>query len=193
MQQLSSLALRIDDALPQTQCTRCGYPNCRAYAQAIAEWQAPINQCPPGGEEGVRRLAEISGQSATPLNPMHGTEGQLHLARIDEPACIGCTLCLDACPVDCIVGGPKAMHTVIETLCTGCGLCLPVCPVDCIQMLPQNEAATGWAAWSQAQAAQAHARYAQRLARRDRDHRERDEAMATLDRLRANYFQRSQS
>jgi Na+-translocating ferredoxin:NAD+ oxidoreductase subunit B len=163
------LVEQINDALPQTQCTRCGFPDCRHYAEAVVDEQAGINQCPPGGADGVKRLARITGTSVIPLNPMHGIEGVLRLARIDEAACIGCTLCLDACPVDCIVGGPKALHTVVHHLCTGCELCLPVCPVDCIAMFEVGQAHTGWQAWSESQATQARTRYAHHQARLSRE------------------------
>jgi len=156
---LADLAARIDAALPQTQCTRCGYPDCRAYAQAIAEGAAAINQCPPGGAEGVARLAAITGQTALALNARHGSEGPRSVAFIDEDWCIGCTLCLKVCPTDAIVGASKMMHTIIERYCTGCELCLPVCPVDCIALDTASGAATGWAAWSAAQAQQARQRY----------------------------------
>lgn len=154
-----TLAARLLDALPQTQCTRCGYPDCAAYAQAIADGEAAINQCPPGGAEGVARLAALTGQAVQPLNPANGTEGPRSVAWIDESWCIGCTLCLKACPVDCIVGGNKRMHTVIESQCTGCELCIPVCPVDCIALENVTGDRTGWAAWSLAEAAQARKRY----------------------------------
>ena len=152
------------DALPQTQCTRCGYPDCEAYAKAIVEGQASINQCPPGGAEGVARLAQITGLPVAPLNPAFGTEGPRAVAVIDEAWCIGCTLCIDACPTDAILGSNKVMHTVIEPYCTGCEKCLPVCPVDCISLetVTQN---TGWQAWSQAQADEARSRYAARQQR----------------------------
>lgn len=131
-----ALAARLLAALPQTQCTRCGYPDCAAYAQAIAAGTAPINRCPPGGAEGVARLAALTGQPVLALDPEHGTEGPRGVAWIDEDWCIGCTLCIAACPVDCILGGNKRMHTVIEAECTGCELCVPACPVDCIVMEP---------------------------------------------------------
>src|SRR5512139_1396555 len=117
---MSATADQILDALPQTQCTRCGYPDCAGYAQAIASGGAAIHQCPPGGAEGVRRLARLTGQPIVPLNPEFGTEGPLTVAVIDEDWCIGCTLCLKACPTDAILGGNKRMHTVIEHWCTGC-------------------------------------------------------------------------
>ena len=162
---LEGLAVLIDAALPQTQCTRCGYPDCAAYARAIAANEAPINQCPPGGEEGVARLAAITGQPAIALNPENGYEGPLTLAVIDENWCIGCTLCIKACPTDAIVGANKRMHTVIAEHCTGCELCIPVCPVDCISLDNISEAKTGWSAWSEGQAEHARKRYTRHLAR----------------------------
>ncbi len=178
----------LDAALPQTQCTRCGYPDCRSYARAMVEEPAPINQCPPGGAQGIARLAQISGRPALPLNPANGHEGPRQLAVIDEAWCIGCTLCLKACPVDCIVGGPKAMHTVIETLCTGCELCIPVCPVDCISLTVVTAERSGWDAWSEPQADEARQRYASHQMRFARDAGEREarlaaKAQATLDNL----------
>jgi len=160
-----TLAERIDAALPQTQCTRCGYPDCAAYAQAIAQGAADINQCPPGGVEGIARLAALTGRAPVPLNPKHGAATPRGMAVIDEAWCIGCTLCLKACPTDAIVGLPKRMHTIMAQHCTGCELCLPACPVDCIQMQPVSGEATGWAAWSPIQAKQARARYHARQAR----------------------------
>ena len=157
--QALALTARINEALPQTQCTRCGYPDCAAYAVAIATEGAPINQCPPGGAEGIARLAAITGQPASPLNPANGTEGPRAVAVIDEAWCIGCTLCLEACPTDAIFGSNKLMHTVIEPHCTGCELCLPVCPVDCISLENVTGEQTGWAAWSRAQADTALERY----------------------------------
>ena len=168
----SPLAARLLDALPQTQCTRCGYPDCAAYANAIATGEAAINQCPPGGAEGVQRLAALTGQSALPLNPEHGAEGPRHVAWIDEAWCIGCTLCIKACPVDCIVGANKRMHTVIEAQCTGCELCIPVCPVDCIALENVTGSRTGWDAWSPRQADEARERYEFTSWRRRRDEAE---------------------
>ena len=172
---------RIDAALPQTQCTRCGYPDCRGYAEAIAAGEAAINRCPPGGAEGIARLAAITGAPVSPLDTPRGTDGPRLLAVIDEAWCIGCTLCITACPVDCILGAPKRMHTVINDLCTGCELCLPACPVDCIALVPVTGAATGWRAWSAAQAESARAQYhltQQRRARAALEHDDRLERKA---------------
>ena len=155
--------------LPQTQCTRCGYPDCAAYASAITHGHAGINQCPPGGAEGIRRLAAATGQPEAGLRPENGVESFRSVAIIDEVWCIGCTLCVDACPTDAILGSNKTMHTVIEPYCTGCELCIPVCPVDCIQLENVSGSTTGWGAWSQAQADQARDRYAQSGLRRNRD------------------------
>ena len=175
---LVSLTNAFDAALPQTQCTRCGYPNCRAYATAMAEGQADINRCPPGGAEGIERLSAISGRPALTLDITHGTEGPRALAVIDEAWCIGCTLCIKACPVDCIVGASKLMHTVINELCTGCELCVPACPVDCIAMVDVTDVRTGWMAWSSEQADEARERYAFHQMRVERERRETDERMA---------------
>jgi Na+-translocating ferredoxin:NAD+ oxidoreductase subunit B len=142
----------IDAVLPQTQCTRCGYAGCRPYAQAIVDGDA-INRCPPGGEGTIAALARLTGRAIVALDPAHGEPGPLNVARIDEAWCIGCTLCIDACPVDAIAGGPKRMHTVLPALCTGCALCLPPCPVDCIDMI-----ATG-RSWADADAAAARGRF----------------------------------
>jgi Na+-translocating ferredoxin:NAD+ oxidoreductase subunit B len=174
---MTDLADRLLAALPQTQCTRCGYPDCAAYALAVASGVADINQCPPGGAEGVARLAAITGLPVVALNPDNGVEAPRSMMFIDEDWCIGCTLCIKACPVDAIVGSNKLMHTVIETDCTGCELCLPVCPVDCILVESASGSATGWAAWSQAQAEQARERYAFNSFRRKREEDENDKSL----------------
>ncbi|MBC7683570.1 MAG: RnfABCDGE type electron transport complex subunit B [Ferruginibacter sp.] len=179
----SGLAAQINAALPQTQCTRCGYPDCAAYAQAIAEGTAPINQCPPGGAEGIARLAAITGQPALPLNPDFGIEAVRTVAVIDEAWCIGCTLCIAACPTDAIFGSNKRMHSVIPVHCTGCELCLPVCPVDCIQMVNASGSRTGWSAWSPAEAEHARVRYvnhSNRLSVDERQSLERPKEKAPL-------------
>ncbi|WP_291517359.1 RnfABCDGE type electron transport complex subunit B [Acidovorax sp.] len=165
MSRLAALAEQINAALPQTQCTRCGYPDCAAYAGAVAEGSADINQCPPGGAEGIARLAQITGRDVQPLNSAHGVEAPRTTVFIDEAWCIGCTLCIKACPTDAIVGSNKWMHTVMEQYCTGCELCIPACPVDCIQIEHASGSLTGWAAWSDTQAVQARSRYEQRKAR----------------------------
>jgi len=128
----TELARRIDALLPQTQCTRCGYGGCLPYAQAIANGDADIDQCPPGADAGVERLARLLGRAAKPVNPANGAVMPPRVAVIDEAVCIGCTKCIEACPVDAIVGARKRMHTVIAAWCTGCELCVPPCPVDCI-------------------------------------------------------------
>jgi electron transport complex protein RnfB len=169
------LAARIHDALPQTQCTRCGYPDCAGYAQAVADGTANINQCPPGGAEGIARLARLTGREPLPLDPQFGTENPRAMAVIDEAWCIGCTLCLDACPTDAIVGINKRMHTVIEAHCTGCELCIPVCPVDCISLEVETPGRTGWQAWSEAQAEAALQRYKLHGVHRRADKQQADE------------------
>src|SRR5688572_13860460 len=129
-------AQAIDALLPQTQCTKCGYPGCRPYADAIAAGAADIDQCPPGGEAGIQRLAGLLGRPVKSLNPVHGPAAPRSVALIDEPACIGCMLCIQACPTDAIVGAARRMHTVLLSECTGCELCLAPCPVDCIRIVP---------------------------------------------------------
>lgn len=174
---MDSLADRIDSLLPQTQCRQCGYPGCRPYAEAVAAGRSGINRCPPGGPETLHALADLTGRPVTPLEGAHKPPA---VARIDEPACIGCTLCIQACPVDAIVGAVNAMHTVIAGECTGCELCVPVCPVDCIAM---REAGALAAPGNRRERA---ARYRRRfLAREARLERER-EARAEAARARAN-------
>lgn len=135
---------QIDAILPQTQCGQCGFPGCKPYAEAMATGKADINQCPPGGEEGIRKLAALMGVEFKPLNAEHGEPKPKSLAVIDENICIGCTLCIQACPVDAILGAAKQMHTVIAAECTGCELCVAPCPVDCISMVPIAENVATW-------------------------------------------------
>jgi electron transport complex protein RnfB len=172
-----NLAERIDAVLPQTQCTRCGYDGCRPYADAVAARATDINRCPPGGAAVVAALAAITGRAVRPVDPDCGTFPGYRTARIDESYCIGCTLCIDACPVDAILGGPKQMHVVLPHLCSGCELCVAPCPVDCIVMDPADRA------WSAADAAAARSRHRARSARRARDERiaDRGAAVPTLD------------
>jgi electron transport complex protein RnfB len=171
----TSIALRIDALLPQTQCTRCGYPACLAYAEAIATGEADINQCPPGGEQGIRELAGLLGREAKSLNPANGIEKPEEIALIDEDACIGCTKCIQVCPVDAIVGANKLMHTVLGDECNGCELCIPACPVDCIAMIVDT-AQTGLA--HNARAAHYRRRYETRNARLAGEREERERAIA---------------
>jgi len=159
----------IDALLPQTQCTKCGYAGCRPYAEAIATGAADINRCAPGGAEALEALAALTGRAAGALDPDCGAWRPRHVAVVDEEHCIGCTLCIQACPVDAIVGAAKQMHTVIAELCTGCDLCVPACPVDCIAMVPATGA---HAIWDAPRRAAARARFD---ARRRRLERERNE------------------
>jgi electron transport complex protein RnfB len=138
------LVEKIDALLPQTQCGQCGFPGCRPYAEAIARGEAEINKCVPGGETGIRALADLLGVEPKTLDAEHGEPKPKSVALIDENTCIGCTLCIQACPVDAIVGAPKHVHTVIASECTGCELCLPPCPVDCISLEPIAEDTTTW-------------------------------------------------
>ncbi len=138
------LVEQIDALLPQTQCGQCGFPGCRPYAEAIANETVEINQCPPGGETTIHALADLLDREPLPLNPENGVEAIKTVAFIDEQVCIGCTLCIQACPVDAILGAAKQMHTVIESECTGCDLCLPPCPVDCIEMVEIKQDMLTW-------------------------------------------------
>jgi electron transport complex protein RnfB len=173
-----SHADRIEDLLPQTQCTKCGYPACRPYAEAIADGSANYNQCPPGGQQGIARLAHYLGKPVIPLNPVNGVEKPRARAFIDEAICIGCTLCIQACPVDAIIGAAKQMHTVVPDLCTGCDLCVAPCPVDCISMIEVTPGRTGWDAWSQEQADAARERHDFRQQRLLREKQENDDRLA---------------
>ena len=189
MTDAADLVDRIDDLLPQTQCTRCGYAGCRPYAEAIVGAGADINRCPPGGETTVVALAQLTARPAMPLDSSVGAAGPLCVARIDESACIGCTLCIDACPVDAIIGAPKRMHGVLTALCSGCELCIAPCPVDCIAMVPAKRD------WTRADAQAARDRHTarnQRLAtaaapaRRGAEASKREAAVArALERARA--------
>jgi electron transport complex protein RnfB len=135
---------RIDALLPQTQCGQCTYTGCRPYAEAMANGEADINQCPPGGEVTIQALADLLGRDSKPLNPEHGEHSDKTVVVIDEQTCIGCTLCIQACPVDAILGTAKQMHTVITSECTGCDLCIPPCPVECIHVVRVEDTTASW-------------------------------------------------
>jgi Na+-translocating ferredoxin:NAD+ oxidoreductase subunit B len=154
----------IDAVLPQTQCTRCGFDGCRPYAEALARQTTTINRCPPGGTALIEQLAAMTGQPILPLDPACGVETPRRVARIDEARCIGCTLCIQACPVDAIVGAAKRMHTVVAQWCSGCDLCLPACPVDCIEMVPPPTHAISWVEPEKSAARQRHEARNHRLA-----------------------------
>lgn len=135
---------KIDAILPQTQCGQCGYAGCRPYAEAIANGEAEINLCPPGGKVVIQALADLLGRDPVPLNEEHGQHAERTIVHIDEQLCIGCTLCIQACPVDAILGAAKQMHTIIESECTGCNLCIAPCPVDCIYIVPVKRDISQW-------------------------------------------------
>lgn len=165
----------LDRALPQTQCTRCGYPRCHDYALAIARGDAEINRCPPGGEETIAILSRLTGHAAVALDPECGFHELRRVAAIDEPRCIGCTKCIQVCPVDAILGSAKLMHTVLAAECTGCELCLPACPVDCIDMTDDIPRAAGkrWPEYNESEVSRARIRTVVRLRRLTRIRRER--------------------
>ena len=169
------IADKINDILPQTQCRQCGFSGCRPYAEAIAQGEADINQCPPGGITGITKIASLLGRDPIPLNLAHGEHKAKMLAVIDESKCIGCTLCIEACPVDAILGTHQQMHTVINDECTGCELCIAPCPVDCISMIPLTQYGTPGTIdeYTQQKAYAARARYETRLHRLERDKTER--------------------
>ncbi len=186
-----SLSEQIDAVLPQTQCTQCDFDGCKPYSEAIVSGEAEINQCPPGGQDGVDVLAELLGRQTLPLNENHGETKPKRIAVVDEEACIGCTLCIKACPVDAFVGSSKVMTQVIAKECTGCDLCLPVCPVDCIDMIesesyekiPHKDSDEFYDALNQRQVLErairdnSRERYQFHQDRLERDKRERDELL----------------
>ncbi len=170
---------QIDAVLPQTQCGKCGYSGCRPYAEAIAEGRADINQCPPGDQVGILKIAELLKVSPKPLNTTHGFPSPYKVvAMIDEHLCIGCTFCLKACPVDAIVGAAKQMHTVIAAECTGCELCIAPCPMDCISLIPADEKLAGTDNLSAAERKQQAANHARTRYQRRQQRLERDQRLA---------------
>lgn len=173
MNDYDQLIYQIDNLLPQTQCTRCGYPSCKDYAKALAGDEADINQCPPGGEEGIVKLGQLLNKPVKPLNPENGVVKPRQLAVIDEDACIGCTLCIKTCPVDAIIGANKMMHTVIASECSGCDLCIPACPVDCISMIDDPDQD-----WDELRQNLARRRFENHQGRRERERQERDSRLA---------------
>jgi electron transport complex protein RnfB len=187
---LHARVLAIDALLPQTQCGQCGYAGCLPYAQALAEGSAPINRCPPGGDAGVAALAGLLWLPVLELDPACGVHRPLHVAVIDENRCVGCTLCIQACPVDAIIGAVKRMHTVLPGDCTGCDLCLPPCPMDCIAMVPVDPPR----AWTRADADHARRRLHERVARLQRESAQNDlrltaKALHKLEQLNLNEAQ----
>jgi electron transport complex protein RnfB len=173
-----TLADRIDHLLPQTQCEQCGFHGCRPYAEAIATGEAPINRCPPGGAQGIERLAALLDQPIIPLDTSRGIEKPRTLARVIEADCIGCTKCIQACPVDAILGAAKVMHVVVSDLCTGCELCVPACPVDCIALDPMPLAQAD----DRAHADAARVHFQRREARLARERAARDDQLAASKR-----------
>lgn len=172
----AALVEKIDALLPQTQCGQCAYPGCRPYAEAIANGEADINQCPPGGNEGVAALAQLLNRAPKPINPANGAvEPVQYVAVIREDECIGCVKCIQACPVDAILGAARQMHTVIRDECTGCKLCLPACPVDCIDLVATDESPLAWKLRS---ADLARVRHHARNSRLERERVERARALA---------------
>src|SRR4030095_11821542 len=193
----AELAERIDALLPQTQCRRCGFDGCRPYADAIAQGNAPINQCPPGGDETFAALAALLGTPVAALDPARGEPRPWVIARVDEVTCIGCTLCIAARPVDAIVGAAKLVHPVLADRCTGCELCLPPCPVDCIALLP---AARPWTRYDADRARERYVAHRARLEKRTAAGREdtallrgRSAVAAALARARARRAARTAS
>ena len=190
-----TLTGQIDQLLPQTQCRQCDYPRCRDYAEAIADGRADIDQCPPGGQISIDAIAELLHRPSKPLNPAYGRAEPRQVAVVIESQCIGCCLCIHACPVDCIVGAAKVMHTVIRQHCTGCQLCLPVCPTDCIALLPAADPASAqpgeklsrWPAFTAAEVSRSRARTEhklRRLAARKQPHADGQPGAATAARRR---------
>ncbi|WP_323016772.1 RnfABCDGE type electron transport complex subunit B [Castellaniella sp.] len=174
---MSSLIDALDALLPQTQCGQCGFDGCRPYAQAMAEGRADTNRCPPGGPQTIAALSLQLHTPAQPLDPNCGVHQPFRVALIDEEHCIGCTLCIQACPVDAILGSNQSMHTIIEADCTGCELCVTPCPVDCITMVPAGRD------WTHADAQTARHRYLARNARLAARH---DESAGPAARTLAN-------
>lgn len=192
----SKLADLLEDALPQTQCTKCGYPDCRGYAEAMASGEKP-NRCPPGGQAGIIRLSKVLDfkldVNTSQIDPECGVERPRPVAFIDPKACIGCTLCIQACPIDAIVGASKQMHTVLTEWCTGCDLCVAPCPVDCITMLNVTGNETGWNAWSTSHADLSRKRYQAHKQRLEREKRDNEIRLVKKAKLKLAELDQSQA